>query len=613
NCGGPAASLAPIAAIRSKPACPALALFPSQMQYYFTGYLKPGASPPGPVLPVEERISYQEYQNLFSWLYSAYSWPNVILPLLGGIFSDRMGLRLGNAIFAFLVTIGQCVFALGMTLPGTHTKWAVMITGRVIFGLGGESLSVTMSGLIAKWFGGKELALALGLNLALARLGSVFNDAASPAIAEGTSLAFSLWSGALICLASFACAIAVLIIDRRASVVLKDNRRTARRTLAEGKRAADEAAATPEDDPGCASRLMLTGGDQAEAGALLGSAAPTYAATDGVNPTELAAVAAVEDDDGAGDDEQVDLRAVLRLPLSLWILTISCVTTYCAILPFNNIASDFIVTRWPTITAGTANYYMAVTYTTAGLVSPFLGAFIDCIGMRAVFCLASALVITGVHLLLGLSSITPLVGLVFMGLAYSFYAAALWPSIALVVDEEIVGTAYGLTTAAQNLGLAVVPLVISRMQVICPEDFECVSLTFAAFAGCGIVSGIVLLIVNARARLPILNLPEAMIRQLKDRVAAEDAAAAASAKDGGLLISSPSLLGTPTTPLLDGPGRVDGESVTGLSLPAAAMASRASIADASGLMVGAGTPISGDSPRLDGAAARRGHPRPRDD
>ncbi|KAA0147888.1 hypothetical protein FNF31_07507 [Cafeteria roenbergensis] len=269
-------------------------------------------------------------------------------------------------------------------------------------------------------------------------------------------------------------------------------------------------------------------------------------------------LAAVEDDDGAGDDEQVDLRAVLRLPLSLWILTISCVTTYCAILPFNNIASDFIVTRWPTITAGTANYYMAVTYTTAGLVSPFLGAFIDCIGMRAVFCWLR-LVITGVHLLLGLSSITPLVGLVFMGLAYSFYAAALWPPSRWWSTRRSSERRTASPPLRKTLASPSCPSSSSRMQVICPEDFECVSLTFAAFAG------------------------------------------------------SPSLLGTPTTPLLDGPGRVDGESVTAsasLQLPWPAVPPSP---DASGLMVGAGTPISGDSPRLDGAAARRGHPRPRDD
>lgn len=60
-----------------------------------------------------------------------------------------------------------------------QTAWNVMFLGRAIFGMGGESLSVAQSAIIAKWFSGKELALALGLNLALARVGSVVNDAIS--------------------------------------------------------------------------------------------------------------------------------------------------------------------------------------------------------------------------------------------------------------------------------------------------------------------------------------------------------------------------------------------------------------------------------------------------
>lgn len=45
-----------------------------------------------------------------------------------------------------------------------------------------------------------------------------------------------------------------------------------------------------------------------------------------------------------------------------------------------------------------------------------------------------------------------------MGIAYSVCAAALWPSVALLVDTDKLGTAYGLMTALQNLGLAVAPL-----------------------------------------------------------------------------------------------------------------------------------------------------------
>ena len=57
-----------------------------------------------------------------------------------------------------------------------------MWAGRTIFGFGGESLSVVQSAFVASYFQGKELAFAMGVNLALARIGSVVNDTASAAI-----------------------------------------------------------------------------------------------------------------------------------------------------------------------------------------------------------------------------------------------------------------------------------------------------------------------------------------------------------------------------------------------------------------------------------------------
>jgi MFS family permease len=533
---------------------------PLQLQYYFTGN---GTVPNGKVIEPGQRMSVEEYTGLYNWLYSAYSWPNVILPLLGGILSDRLGLRLGNLIFATLVTLGQVVFALGMTLSGTDTNWIVMLTGRVVFGLGGESLSVTMSGLIAKWFGGKELALALGLNLALARLGSVFNDIASPAVAEALSLAGALWVGGLICLVSLICCLVVYFIDKKASVEISKNKRTLRRlegTSFASSRMGRQSPSLSVSGPETPKLVSRGGKDTGEDGAEWASR-PSAVDAESIMPLTAEAEADVDE----ATDENVDLSVVTRLPLMLWLLTVSCVTTYCAILPFNNIAAQFIVTRWPSVSTNEANYYMAVTYTTAGFVSPFLGAVIDRLGMRGYFCFGSAAVITGVHLLLGYSETNPVIGLVFMGLAYSFYAAALWPSIALVVPDEIVGTAYGLTTAAQNLGLAVVPLVIGDMQNTCPKDYQCVSLTFAIFAGCGIISGILVNIFDARSSMPILNLPEAKIKALKDALKAREEA---EEDDDEAAINGDGITpGTPETPLLSDAYPISKGSIAGLSLP----------------------------------------------
>jgi MFS family permease len=75
-------------------------------------------------------------ETLFSLLYTVYSIPNCFLPFFGGYFVDRLGVRMCLAIFVAFITIGQIVFALGVSLK----SWPVMFLGRVIYGFGGESL-----------------------------------------------------------------------------------------------------------------------------------------------------------------------------------------------------------------------------------------------------------------------------------------------------------------------------------------------------------------------------------------------------------------------------------------------------------------------------------------
>lgn len=72
-------------------------------------------------------------------MYIVYSAPNTVLPLFGGIFLDVIGIRVGLIMFTTILTLGQFIYMLGVI---KNVYW-VMLAGRVVFGLGGECMSVS--------------------------------------------------------------------------------------------------------------------------------------------------------------------------------------------------------------------------------------------------------------------------------------------------------------------------------------------------------------------------------------------------------------------------------------------------------------------------------------
>src|SRR5208283_5860512 len=98
-------------------------------------------------------------------LQAAYSFPNILTVVVGGVIIDRIGLRRSTLIYGVLCFVGAIITVL------TSNLW-IMATGRLVFGMGAESLIVAITTALAQWFKGKELSFAFGVNLTVCRLGS---------------------------------------------------------------------------------------------------------------------------------------------------------------------------------------------------------------------------------------------------------------------------------------------------------------------------------------------------------------------------------------------------------------------------------------------------------
>ncbi|KAI8817465.1 major facilitator superfamily domain-containing protein [Fimicolochytrium jonesii] len=150
-----------------------------------------------------------EHQYTLSTLYALYSLPNTILPFYGGRLVDSMGTKRMMLWCAGLVVVGQGVFAVGVQRRVKMGMWM----GRLLFGVGAETLGVVQTRLTTKYFLHKELALSLGLELSIARLGSVLNDLITPHLGARLSVPIAVWAGFLSCVLSFVCAILLARLD----------------------------------------------------------------------------------------------------------------------------------------------------------------------------------------------------------------------------------------------------------------------------------------------------------------------------------------------------------------------------------------------------------------
>ena len=99
-----------------------------------------------------------------------------------------------------------------------------MLVGRVVYGFGGESMGVANSAILSEWFQGKELAFAFGINLSVARLGSVINNLVSPTLADSIDLQFAFWFGVILCGSSVLSAVLISIFDKAFDKLLADKK-----------------------------------------------------------------------------------------------------------------------------------------------------------------------------------------------------------------------------------------------------------------------------------------------------------------------------------------------------------------------------------------------------
>lgn len=160
--------------------------------------------------------------------------------------------------------------------------------------------------------------------------------------------------------------------------------------------------------------------------------------------------------------KKLKLTDIKHFSLSYWLLALAIMFFYNGVFPFVADASKFIHLKYhmdPKVSA----YIAGAVYDVSMVLSPFLGGIIDVIGKRGILALLCSLLTIPLFGLLAFTTVYPLVCTLWLGVTYSFAAASLWPSIPLVVSQATVGTAMGLTTSIQMIGIGISNLIVGQI------------------------------------------------------------------------------------------------------------------------------------------------------
>ena len=368
--------------------------------------------------------------------FTAYSVAAVLAVLIGGILIDKLGTRKASLLFSILVFAGAGVVWMAKSVP-------VFLIGRFIFGAGSEPLIVAQSAILARWFKNKELALSFGITLTVSRFGSLF--------AFNTGELFTSYFGSYryaLLVAVAACGISLLgnliyiVMDRRGEHVLH-----------------------------------------------------------------------LKDESGG---DKIVLRDIKEFKPTFWYVTFLCVTFYSAIFPFTSLSTDFFVDKWGIAKVAQAgggflhqvfNNFLHMFSTAGGISSiiifasmvlaPFAGQLVDRIGKRATLMIIGSLIMIPSHLIMGVTRLYPVYPMIALGAAFVLVPAAMWPSVPLIVRKERVGTAFGLMTAIQNIGMALFPYLNGRLRDL-THTYTSSMLMFASLGFFGLIFALLLKRADAR-------------------------------------------------------------------------------------------------------------------
>ena len=370
-----------------------------------------------------------------------------------GILLDIYGVRLVGSIFVGLMAAGAGLVTFAITAGfSPQTSLPIAYAGCMVFGLGSEIAGVAVTRSIAKWFKGRNVAFAMGLQLAIARLGTATAFVLSP----------------------------ILVAQKAGGEIY---------TLAETARPAFFGLT-----------LLLVG-------AVLWA---IFVAMDARFDREAGITAKRGEVKEEDKFKWSDLVKVLTNPRFVMIALL-CVFFYCCIISFKKFGTSIVIPRFG-MDVESAKWVITMIPFFTVIFTPLFGALVDKVGKATLWMWTGAVLVLIAHMILAFApqgvAFYGYLGIAILGVGYSLVPSAMWPSVPKIVPEKNLGTAYSLIYWIQNMGMLTVPIFVGR--IFKNEGLDDVTAAVHAewlFIGLALVAiSVAVLLIRSSRRHPELEL-----------------------------------------------------------------------------------------------------------
>lgn len=216
--------------------------------------------------------------------------------------------------------------------------------------------------------------------------------------------------------------------------------------------------------------------------------------------------------------EVIHITDVKDFGCSMWLLCIICVAYYVAIFPFIGLGVVFFESKFD-FTNSNAKAVNSIVYVISAVASPLLGFMVDRVGRNVTWVIVAIIVTMACHGLLAFTFLNPYVAMSIMGISYSLLASALWPTVAYVVAEHQLGTAYGIMQAIQNLGLAVISLLCGI--IVDKKGYLILEVFFLACLSIALIAAVALYLID-QAKVLNLNLSATVRLRMEQAIEEEE-------------------------------------------------------------------------------------------